>query len=707
MQRLFIAFTLLSVISLQAVEWFDDLPDHRLMRNLMIAENVDRSICDRMPVYYNHLLLGGYFNMPSARVGCDGDISFGYTYVPPYRLYNARFQITDRLEISGNYRVFKGVDDPTLSQYGFGDLSDKGANFKLVLFHPEDSDYTLPGIAFGYEDFIGTRAFKGRYLVFTQVLPQWNLEATLGFGEKRIRGLFGGVSWMPFRHHCNQYLRGLAFVAEHDAIPYQSKTSEPHPAGRNQKYKINYGLKYRLWEMIDASVAYIRGEEVATSISAQYNFNKNCGFITKIDDPLPYRSPVVVEPIGPLRTEEAFVYDLYYPFRKHGFELYGVQICSDTLRLKVMNQCYRCESTVRCQLTHLIGGLVPENISTVIVEMMSEGFSIQEYRFPMNCVRRYQQGCVSPYELEIVSPLCEVSSFSCADQLFKQQLALWEVDLMPKIHTFFGSATGKLKYAFGAYLTLNGFLPCDVFYTFLFGYNLLSDIYDIKDVDRLNPSQIINVRTDLVNYIKQTGVTMEEAFLQKSWNLSHGFYARIAAGCFERAYGGVASELLYYPINSCWAAGIEGAWLKKRTYDGWGFTNKVRKLDGFDPHYVKFNGYQYFASIYYHIDCLSLDVKLKAGSFLAHDQGLRTELIRYFPSGLRLNYWYTRTDAKDEINGHRYHDYGIGFSLPLDMFYTTSSRNRWGYGLSAWLRDVGQTACTGLDLYSLVREQRE
>ena len=80
-----------------------------LCDDLMIVEWVNRKVNDTFPVHYNQLFQGGYINMPSARVECEGRIGIGYSSIPPYRLYNLRCQLTSFLEVSGNYRVFKGI----------------------------------------------------------------------------------------------------------------------------------------------------------------------------------------------------------------------------------------------------------------------------------------------------------------------------------------------------------------------------------------------------------------------------------------------------------------------------------------------------------------------------------------------------------------------------------------------------------------------
>jgi hypothetical protein len=147
--------------------------------------------------------------------------------------------------------------------------------------------------------------------------------------------------------------------------------------------------------------------------------------------------------------------------------------------------------------------------------------------------------------------------------------------------------------------------------------------------------------------------------------------------------------------------------VKKRNYKGLGFTNKIRKLFGFHPTYHKFLGSQYFLNVYYDLECARVDFKISAGKFLANDWGVRNEISHYFPSGLRLTLWYTWTNGHDKINGRTYHDKGIGFSMPFDVFYTCSERSRWIYGMSAWLRDVGAKAYTGRELYELINDQRQ
>lgn len=700
-------FFLVSPIAL-----FSDSTDS-LFSDLLIVEYWNQKLNERLPVTYNHLLQGGYFNMPSARMGQEGEIGVGYSSVPPYRNYNLRMQLIDRLEVTGNYRIFRGVDDPILSPMGFGDLSDKGANIKLALFHPEDSDYRLPGLAIGYEDFMGTKNFTARYIVLTQVVLKHNLEFSLGYGDHRYRGFFGGFSWMPCRQSPYPYFRGISFAAEYDATPYKDPTVEKHPKGRKTRFPINFGVKYRLWDQIDFSLSYVRGKALAFSASAFYNFGMTKGLMPKINDPMPYSAPINVEPISWRRPEDVFIQEIAYAMSEQGFDLQEALIGQDpckgtTLRLRIWNPIYYLECTVRSRLNSLLAALVPLNIDQVIVVIDAEGLPVQQYRYNMEFVRLFFANKMGPYELKVLTPLQEVT-FPCpgANVLFMKKRDWLNIELYPKTHSFFGSSRGKFKYALGATLSLNGFLKHEVYYSINLGWIAFSDMDHLSGIDRLNPSQLLNVRTDIVKYYRQRGVTVDEAYLQKNWNWGKGYFSRVALGYFEEEYGGLATEFLYYPVESAWAAGFEGAVFKKRTFRGIGFTGRIRQMRGHVPVYHKhFTGSQFFVNFYYDWVNARLDFKTKIGKFLANDVGARFELTRYFPSGLRVTLWLTYTNGNDKINGSIYYDKGIYLSMPLDIFYTHTDRSRWGYGMSAWLRDVGVIAETGKPLYNMIREQR-
>lgn len=684
-----------------------------LFSDLCIVDYWNRKICERFPVHYNFLLEGGLFAMPTALVGNDGEMALGYASVPPYRIYSARAEIHSQIEVTLNYRVFKGVDDPILSPLGFGDLSDKGANVKFALLKPEDSGYQLPGVAIGFQDFLGTRAFKSRYIVLTKVFLDQGIEASLGWGEWRIKGFFGGIAWMPFKClEAHPLFKEFVLAAEWDATPYKDKKIEPHPDGRIKKSSINYGAKWRLFNMLDLSASYIRGDAFAFQASLFYNLGETVGFVPKIEDPLPYCAPIIREPIGFLRPPSILSAEIASAFRRHGFNVLKIHAewgpCHEKiLRINAINLSWRSEIDARKRLASLLGGLMPSDFEKAIIVIEDDMMPVHEYHFYLPYVFRFMAKEMGFAELNIATPMREVSVPYIGETIYRKHKDWIDAYVLPDFVSFFGSARGKFKYSFGLALAINGFLGDDVYYSCELTHRLFADLESLRDVDRLNPSQIINVRSDAINYYKQGGLQLQELYLDKIWNLGKGYFFEGAFGYLDRMYGGLFGEVLYYPVGSSFAVGVEGALVKKRTYSGLGFTSKIRRLKGFTPHHENFLGAQGFVNFHYDMKETQLEFGLKAGRFLARDFGVRYEVSRYFDSGLRLTLWYTRTNGRDRINGETYYDKGISLSMPLDIFYTHSSRKRFSYSLAAWLRDVGQFVSLKEGLYERINNLRQ
>ncbi|SCA62967.1 hypothetical protein SCG7086_AG_00210 [Chlamydiales bacterium SCGC AG-110-P3] len=684
-----------------------------LISDLCRIQAIDQRLNDRMPISYGLTANPGYLAMPSARMACPGTLTVGWARQPPYRNINVAMQVTDRIGGSFNRRHFRGVEDPILSPYGFGDFSDKGANIRLGIITPEESSYQLPGVAIGIEDFLGTRAFKSIYAVMTKVCLDYDFEISVGYGVDRINGFFAGGAWWPFRRSCYSWLEGLQFVAEWDATDYIDPAIEHHPDGRSQSSEVNLAAKWRLWNIFDISAGWIRGEELSASIHFVYGLGEMENLVPKMKEALPYTSPVNTEPIGFVRSEEALVQDFACAMDDQGFTLHEGWLSSEssgerTLRLVVYNKKYLHMAEQRLRLTCLITNLTPSDLDQVIVIVLAEGFPVQEYRFSNERLKDYRCGAISDYELTVMSPLQEATRpDACADwKLYETGCGWMRPFIKPDVHTFFGSAAGKFKYSLGVSAGVDGFLWGDIYYNVDVAYRVYSDIEKVGSIDMVNPSQIINVDTDRVDYLKAHRIRLHEAFLQKAWNMGCGYYGRVATGYFSDLYGGVGGELLWYPVWSDLAVGLEAATLRKRKYSGLGFTDQVRKLEGMVPSYQTFHPYQYFVNAYYDWRDVQLDFKFTVGKFLARDFGIRSEIGHYFSNGLRVYLWMARTTARDIVNGVRIHDKGVGISFPLDIFKPHCSRKRWKYAMSAWHRDTSKRSPTGRDLFTMINELR-
>jgi hypothetical protein len=683
-----------------------------LFRDLERVRQVDRKIHDRLPVLFDYQGQGGYFTMPSARMPEAGQTGLGFAFLPPYRVWSLSFQFFDHIETAGTYWIYHGITEGNFGHLGYGDDAERSANIKISLLRAEDGFPFLPDFSIGWNDFFGSCRFTSFYAVATEELLRYNLEATLGWGRGRIKGFFAGLAWSPWRR-AEHLLKGLSFAAEYDANDYKHHASE-HPKGRQVKSRINAGLQYRFGKYLQASVSTIRGCDWAGSFSMHYNLGKTEGLFPKVCDRPPYTAPIDTEPVGRLRTGGEMARDLAYAFQEQGFDLYSAYLVPsadglDFLWLKVVNVRYREEGIVRDRIERVLANLSPSNISHVTVVMEADGVALHEYRFRLVDLVRYRSGALGDTEFRIIAPLKEAGCAPSADQgakLYQREKSIWTLTFRPRAMTYFGSSKGKFKGQLGFSFGPEGYLFDQFYYSLSCSLTLFSMLQDITSFDVLNPSKIINVRTDALLYHQARSFHVDTAYLQKSWNLGCGWFTRFGAGYFETAYGGLSWEALYYPVQFHWAIGFEAAAVWKRRYYGLGFYDKIRKLTPSGMIWVPFTGYQYFVDFYYDYKPLNLDFKVSAGQFLARDKGVRLDAGRTFPSGLRVGLWYTFTNANDVVNGSRYYDKGVSITMPLDFFMNKSSRTRVGYGMSAWLRDCGAKAATGRELYHTLYYER-
>jgi hypothetical protein len=677
----------------------------QLFNDLEIVQKIDQEIHDRLPLPVNYQLQGGYFTMPSARTFDAGELGFGFAYLSPYHIWSLGFQFFNHIEATGNYWIYNGELDGTFGHLGFGDYAERAANIKCILLRKEDGLSSLPNFALGFNDFMGTCRFYSFYAAATQEFLSYNFEATLGWGLGRIRGFYGGAAWSPFRKF-DFFLKNLSFVAEYDANDYRHHSHE-HSKGRSVKSRINAGLQLNFWDVCRLSASTIRGEDWAASAAITYNLGNSKGLFPKVKDPPPYSAPIDREPIGLIRSRRELAAELAYALQEQGFDLYTLSLVpdlsgKDSLWMKIVNVRYRNEQDVRNRIEYVLGNLSPSNISTVTAVTEADGVPIHEYQFRFEDLKRYAEGKLGENEFRVIAPTKEVSSTPGkydSTLLYQRRKSIWMLTFRPWFRSFLGSSRGKFKYETGLVFNPEGYLFDQIYYNLSGTYTIKSSVFDIQSTDFINPSRIINVRTDSILYNQSNSWHLDQAYLQKSWNMGEGWFSRLALGYFETAYAGVALEALYYPVESNWGVGFSSAVLRKRGYYGVGFQSKIRKLTDDGPIYLPYVGFQYFAESYYQYKPLHLDFKVAVGQFLARDKGIRVEGGRTFSSGLRVGLWYTLTNANDRVNGSRYYDKGFSITMPLDLFLNKSSRTRINYSMAAWLRDCGAISATGKQLY--------
>lgn len=654
----------------------------------------------KLPIIYNTNFLAGYLQMPSAMVAEECSSAIGYAYFYPYQNVGVNFQVFPFLELAFNYKIFTGKNEEQFGSYGFGDDADRMANLKFV-FDPKryfKSDF--PKIAIGIDDFYGSKRFYTPYVVLTKTWPKWGVDLSLGYGLKRIKGPFFGINYSPFLNFKSPFLKSSTFTLEYDAIDYENLDKE-HPKAKDVASRINFGYNLNFLNLIDFKIGTYQGNKLLFQSQLHYNFGDTQGLFPKVNDPNYYQFPKNLEPLGHLRSELEAAYQMALALLEQGFYVTTIHLITDDknelgFQIELINLRYWRNEEVKRRIFYVIKNLFPENLSKILVTINENGLPIETYEYKKDNLEQTQ-----------TKEAVKKPTIYDAKRLFyrKKTVASWLI--RPRLLSFFGSTTGKYKYALSLIGGPQGYLFDELYYKLLLSYNIKSSIQNLSDVDYYDPSQLLAVRSDSVRYFQTNTVQMEQAYLQKGWNFGKGFYFRSALGYFEPAYAGFALETLYFPVGSSFALGFEAATVLKRNYSGLGFQWKVRKLTGRTPEYVPFVGVQYFLDGYYFFNPFKLEFKLSIGQFLAKDKGVELNISKYYDSGLKVGYWMTMTNAHDTVHDKIYYNKGVYFSMPLDIFLTKSSRNYLGYGLAFWLRDSGAKAMTGKELYPTLIRARQ
>jgi hypothetical protein len=218
------------------------------------------------------------------------------------------------------------------------------------------------------------------------------------------------------------------------------------------------------------------------------------------------------------------------------------------------------------------------------------------------------------------------------------------------------------------------------------GFNIYNNFDDLQA--RPN-SQLPHVRSEIANYLKEGENNIVRLETNYIWSPAPAWYARLSAGIFEEMYGGVAGELLYNPYDEPWAAGFNLNHVWQREFD--------QRFDFQD--YDITTGH---LTLYYELPFYDIRSKVSVGRYLAGDWGTTLDFSREFANGVRAGAFATFTDVSSAEFGEGRFDKGFYLSLPLDMFFTKSSRQDTTLVFKPLTRDGGQKVRDGRPLYDLV-----
>jgi len=610
------------------------------------------------------------------------------------------------LELSGRYTVIKGVPAVDVGPQ-YGDIKDKAFDAKLRLL--EESVY-LPDITVGTQDFLGTRIFAANFFAMSKRIA--NLDVTLGYGEKRIDGWFGGMRYFP------AWNKNLGVALEYDVNDYANDPDAVQSGVNRHKGGTTLGIEYKFgW--IGTQLAYQDGDIEANAYVSIPLMKKD--FIPNIDETKPYSTTSPTYPVQDWHKEQEYTHKLIQALSDQGFKDVQVAIHDKSLHVTLTHTRISLMSRAVGRAARTILLLGPSDMKSIVITYTIKDQDVLTYHFnDIQILQGYFDGLISTSLLQ-KSMVIEYASPEIKDKYSDQASSLSDLDKEETpVQTIYGDEGHFISFKKEDRLSSSmHFIPFNMRFYFndpsgAFHYDIFSLLQyhkhihhglflktsarltlleDVSDVTLTSNSLLPHVRSDVAEYKKGDPLRLNDLLLNQYFHPARGVFGRYSAGYYEEMYGGSGGQLLYLPQQGNWATDLSVDWLKQREPGG-------------ELNFRHYTVVTALGAFHYRLPRLGLTATTRVGRFLAGDEGARFELKRRFRSGIELGAWYTITNKKDITSpgspNNPYYDKGVFISVPLSSMLTKDSQDRANLSLAPWTRDVGQMVESPDDLYRLL-----
>ncbi|MFD2173173.1 YjbH domain-containing protein [Rhodobacter lacus] len=649
----------------------------------------------------------GVVDLPSAEVFPDGELGVSITAIGGGTFRNTlTFQITPRITGAFRYSRIPGLnpiqDKVTGKDTGeFEALYDRSFDIRYQIF--TEGRYR-PALAVGLNDFIGTGVYSSEYLVATKSIGE-RLRVTAGLGWGRL-GSFGSIATMGSRpeynyasnggqFNDNSWFRGdvapffglswamndrLTLKAEYSSDAY---TQETTLGDWDRKSQVNLAADYLVAADTHLQFFVMHGDKIGLQFSRAINPH-NPPFPSGIE-----RAPLPVRPRPPRNADiagwsgswsadptaqPAIQGALADALAKDGQVLESMSLTATRAELRVSNETYAAQPQAIGHVVRTATRALPPSVETITVTSMRKGMAVSSVTFRRSDLERLENTAAGRIlETSTITEAGRDPAQVVTDNIFPRfrwsltpygEISIFDPD-NPLRGDLGAQLKGRLEFAPGLILS---------------GTVRQKFVGNLDDISRVSDSRAQHVRSDLAEYQKHGDLTLRDLTLSYYAQPAPSLYSRLTVGYLERMYGGVSGELLWKPVDSRLALGLEANWVRQRDYD-----QRFSFLD-----YETATGH---ASAYYDFGGGFLG-ELDVGRYLAKDWGATVAIDRTFENGWKVGAFATITDMSNAEYGEGSFDKGIRLSIPVVWSTGKPSVNT----LSATIRPLQRDGGARLDI---------
>lgn len=667
----------------------------------------------------------GLIQMPSARHAAEGEFSIGATINKDYYHYFASLQLMPWLETTIRYTQVPSKLYNTDADFS-GDTiyTDKGVDVKLRLL---EESHWLPELSVGIRDLSGTGLFDGEYLVANKRVHSFDFTLGVGWGYlgnranllgnksegqtdcgrgTDFKGKGGSFDYERWFSGCASLYAGLEYKTpfaplsiklEYEGNDYQNDIIQI----TKPKSPINAGLVYRFGDWGDMRLSYERGSIWSFGLTLNTNFNDFSQIW--LDSPKPTYTE---QNLSAQKTPDEIDWDEIDTKLRDvaGYSRNKIYVSEDQVTLVGQRQKYRKRHAAqdRAAMILLNSGVKASRYS--IIEQKSNQLITQTDIDAL----AYKKVANHEYiGANIKDAITEVPPSSPRGRLQLDTSKPWSLSVAPSLQQSLGGSEGFYmfnvgvnfggNYWFTDNVEMGGSVYVNLFDNYdKFLYNVPSDGTDLK-----------RVRTLVRQYVTDNRVRVSNLQLTAFGHFGDDIYTQTYVGYLETMFAGVGGEVLYRPLYSNWAVGLDLNYVAQRDPSTqFGIFTHERHFDSEDERYyrVQTGTVTGHASLYYRPDWSWFDgltFKLSAGQYLAEDKGVTLNASKQFDTGVVVGAYMAKTNLSAEEYGEGSFNKGFYISIPFDLFTVKPSVNRAGIAWSPLSRDGGQMLIRKYSLFNM------
>lgn len=668
----------------------------------------------------------GLMQTPTARMAKEGGFNLGVTANDDYLHYMVSLQLLDWLETTIRYTRVPSVNfsnDPDYS--GDNAYTDKGLDFKSRLWK---ESYWLPETSIGVRDFGGTGLFDGEYIAATKRFGSLDLTLGLGWGylgqsgnatnpfckasdnyctrDSNYKGEGGSVDFERWFKGPASIFGGVEYQTPYEPIRLKAEYegndySQDFPYIRGgkpmpQHTPWNFGINYRLNDWGDARLSYQRGDTITVGMSFYTNFNDLQAVWRDNEKPAASLRP---------SAENSDWQKVAQQLESNaGYKQNTVSVEGDTVIVMGDQVKYRDRNEALDRSAAILNNNTTKDVRTFKVIETQDGMPLTETKIDraqyVAAANRLSIDASVEQSFSTVEPVTEPKQIIASTQ------KRWDWNIDPMLKQSIGAPEAFYLYSLGLNASSNIWLMDNIELGGSIYFNLV-DNYDkfnyVENSPHVRNYSTPRVRTMFRAYVHDNPVRLNH--LQLTWfeQPMEELYTQMYGGYLEMMFAGVGGEMLYRPLNSNWAVGVDANLISQRDPDSWFgvysddyFFYDKAKCDDRIPScqaYVLSQGTTGHLTGYYMPEWSLLKntlFKVSVGKFLGGDVGGRIDFSKQFDSGIIVGAYATLTDLTSEEYGEGSYNKGFYISLPFDIMTVKPSTSRATIAWEPITRDGGQ-----------------